>query len=142
MVRIRLRRTGKKKQPSYRVVVADRESPRDGRFIEIIGHYNPRTEPVTIEIQADRAVYWLLQGAQPSDAVSRLLRKEGILDRFEAAKRGEPVPETALEDREEVPVTEAEVETEIEAEEEQDAEAGIEAEDEIESLEEPAAETE
>jgi small subunit ribosomal protein S16 len=79
MVRIRLRRTGKKKQASYRVVVADSEAPRDGRFIENIGYYNPRTEPPTIEIKADRARYWLSQGAQPSDPVARLLRKAGIL---------------------------------------------------------------
>ena len=92
MVRIRLRRTGKKGQPSYRVVVADSESPRDGRFIENIGHYNPRTEPPTISIQGDRALYWLSQGAQPSDAAARLLRKEGVLARFEANKRGEPLP--------------------------------------------------
>ena len=80
MVRIRLRRTGKKKQPSYRVVVADSESPRDGRFIEILGHYNPRDEPPTIEIDADRARYWLSVGAQPSDAAARLLRKIGALE--------------------------------------------------------------
>ena len=80
MVRIRLRRTGKKKQPSYRVVVADSESPRDGRFIEILGHYNPRTDPPTIEIDADRARYWLSVGAQPSDAAARLLVKVGALE--------------------------------------------------------------
>ncbi len=78
-VRIRLRRTGGKKQPSYRVVVADARSPRDGRFIENIGHHNPRTEPPTIEINEERACYWLSQGAQPSDAVARLLEKKGII---------------------------------------------------------------
>jgi small subunit ribosomal protein S16 len=92
MVRIRLRRTGKKGQPSYRVVVADSESPRDGRFIENIGHYNPRTNPPTISIDADRALYWLSQGAQPSDSAATLLRKEGILARFEAIKQGAPDP--------------------------------------------------
>ncbi|MDY7040884.1 MAG: 30S ribosomal protein S16 [Chloroflexota bacterium] len=79
MVRIRLRRVGAKKQPSYRVVVADSRSPRDGRFIENIGFYNPRTEPPTVEINGERALYWLSQGAQPSDAVARLLDKQGIL---------------------------------------------------------------
>ena len=79
MVRIRLRRTGKRHQPSYRVVVADLESPRDGRFIENIGIYNPRDKPPTIRIDAERARYWLSVGAQPSDAVARLLRKVGVL---------------------------------------------------------------
>ncbi len=74
MVRIRLRRTGSKKQASYRVVVADQRSPRDGRFIEILGHYNPRTDPPTFEIDRERTRYWLQQGAQPSDAVKQILR--------------------------------------------------------------------
>lgn len=77
-VRIRLRRTGAKKQASYRIVVADSRSPRDGRFIENIGHYNPRTEPPTIEVDEERVRYWLSQGAQPSDAVARLLEKKGL----------------------------------------------------------------
>jgi small subunit ribosomal protein S16 len=89
MVKIRLRRMGKKKQPSYRVVVADSRSPRDGRFIETIGFYNPRTEPPTVQIKEDRALYWLSQGAQPSDAVARLLRNKGTLDRFARLKEGE-----------------------------------------------------
>ena len=92
MLRIRLRRTGKKKQPSYRVVVADSEAPRDGRFIENIGFYNPRTDPPTIEVKEDRALYWLSQGAQPSDAAARLLRKKGILDKS-SAMRGKSVAE-------------------------------------------------
>jgi small subunit ribosomal protein S16 len=103
MVRIRLRRTGKKKQPSYRVVVADSESPRDGRFIENIGFYNPRTDPPTIELEEDRALYWLSQGAQPSDTVAWLLRTTGLLDRFEAMKGGQVEAENASE-----PVAEAE----------------------------------
>jgi small subunit ribosomal protein S16 len=70
---------GKRHQPSYRVVVADSESPRNGRFIENIGFYNPRNEPPTIEIDAERARYWLSVGAQPSDPAARLLRKVGIL---------------------------------------------------------------
>lgn len=69
---------GAKRQPFYRVVVADSESPRDGRFIEIIGHYNPRTDPPTIDIKADRAQYWLSVGAQPSDSAAQLLKKVGI----------------------------------------------------------------
>ena len=89
MVKIRLRRTGKKKQPSYRVVVTDSRSPRDGRFVETIGFYNPRTKPPTVQIKEDRALYWLSQGAQPTDAVARLLRNKGTLDRFTRLKEGE-----------------------------------------------------
>ncbi len=80
---------GKKKQPSYRVVVTDSRAPRDGRFIEIIGFYNPRTDPPTVQVKEDRALYWLSQGAQPSDAVARLLRNKGTLDRFARLKEGE-----------------------------------------------------
>ena len=87
MVRIRLRRMGAKKQPSYRIVVADAEAPRDGRFIEIIGHYNPRTEPETLHVEKERALYWLRQGAQPSEAVERLLRRVGVMEEFEASKK-------------------------------------------------------
>ncbi len=89
MVKIRLRRTGKKKQASFRVVVADSRKPRDGRFIENIGFYNPRTEPATFRVEEDRALYWLSQGAQVSDAVARLLKKQGTLDRFARLKAGE-----------------------------------------------------
>jgi len=91
MVRIRLRRVGLKKQPSYRIVVTDRESPRNGRFIENIGHYNPRTEPITIDIQEDRALYWLSVGAQPSEPVARLLDKLGTRARLERLRNGEPM---------------------------------------------------
>ncbi len=81
MVRIRLFRVGAKKQPSYRVVVADQRSPRDGRFIEIIGHYNPRTDPPTYVIKEDRALHWLEHGAQPSEPVRRMLDKLGISEK-------------------------------------------------------------
>ena len=74
MVRIRLMRVGKTKQPSYRVVVADSRSPRDGRIIEAIGHYQPRQEPSLVSIDTDRAQYWLDRGAQPSDQVRKLLQ--------------------------------------------------------------------
>ncbi len=80
MVKIRLSRVGKTKQPSYRVVVADIRSARDGSFIEIIGHYNPRTEPATIVIDAEKAKKWLSQGAQPTERVSILLGKAGITE--------------------------------------------------------------
>ena len=85
MVRIRLRRQGAKKQPSYRVVVADQHSPRDGRILENIGFYNPRTEPETVDIDLERARYWLSVGAQPSESVARLLKKHGLLEAQQAA---------------------------------------------------------
>ena len=78
-VRIGLTRVGAKKQPSYRVVVADSRSARDSRAIETIGHYNPRTEPIEVNIDADKAKEWLSKGAQPSDTVVRLFRNAGIL---------------------------------------------------------------
>lgn len=80
MIKLRLRRMGSKGRPSYRIVVADARAKRDGRFIEIVGHYDPITEPTTIVIKADRARYWLGQGAQPTDRVVKLLAKQGILD--------------------------------------------------------------
>ena len=77
-VRIRLRRVGSKKNPIWRVVVADKRSPRDGRTIETIGHYNPQTEPSTIVLDAERAKHWLDHGAQPTRTVAKLLRASGI----------------------------------------------------------------
>lgn len=85
MVRIRLRRMGRRNRPSYRVVVADSRSPRDGRFIETIGHYDPLTEPATIDINEEKALQWLKHGAKPSDTVRSLLNKLGILDKLDAA---------------------------------------------------------
>ena len=78
-VRIRLRRVGRKKAPAYRIIVADSKSPRDGKFIEIIGQYAPRSPQNALSVQADRANYWLDVGAQPSDPVRSLLRKAGVL---------------------------------------------------------------
>jgi small subunit ribosomal protein S16 len=78
-VRIRLSRVGAKKQPTYRVVVADARNARDGRSLDTIGHYNPRTEPAEIAIDADKAKHWLDRGALPSDTVARLFREQGIL---------------------------------------------------------------
>ena len=91
MVKIRLRRVGAKKQPSYRVVVTDSRAPRDGRFIEAIGFHNPRTEPETVQIKEDRALHWLSVGAQPTEAVARLLDKQGTMARFERLKQGESI---------------------------------------------------
>lgn len=89
MVRIRLRREGKKGQPTYRIVAADREAPRNGRFLEILGHYNPRTEPATIVVKEDRVYDWISRGAQPSDSVVQLFRRTGTLDRIKRFKAGE-----------------------------------------------------
>ena len=86
MVKIRLRRVGSKKKPSYRLVVADARAPRDGVFIDIIGHYNPLTDPETVTIAEDKARHWLEQGAQPTDTAARLLAKAGIIEESEARK--------------------------------------------------------
>ena len=85
-VRLRLMRMGKKKQPTYRIVAADARSPRDGRFIEIVGTYDPRREPSAIKIDNEKAVSWLQNGAQPSERVAKLLQISGAMDEFEAAK--------------------------------------------------------
>ena len=79
-VKMRLRRMGAKKAPTYRVIIADSRSPRDGRFIEEIGYYNPLTEPADIKIDAEKAKKWLSNGAQPTETVKSLLKKSGIVD--------------------------------------------------------------
>ena len=84
-VKIRLMRVGKKKQPSYRVVVSDARSPRDGRFIEVLGQYAPRAEPSVITIDSDRAVHWLRVGAQPTEQVGKLLEITGVWAAYKAA---------------------------------------------------------
>lgn len=89
MVRIRLRRVGLKGQASYRIVVADKESPRDGRFLEILGFYNPRTNPATISVKEDRVYDWMGKGAQPTESVAQLFKTNGLLDRFARFKAGE-----------------------------------------------------
>ena len=81
MVKIRLQRVGRKKKPAYRVVVADSRAPRDGAFIEIIGHYDPMTDPATVVIEEEKALKWLRQGAQPTQTVANLLKKQGISDK-------------------------------------------------------------
>ncbi len=86
MLKIRLRRTGAKKQPSYRIVVADARSPRDGAFVNIIGHFNPLTDPETVVIDEEKALYWLGNGAQPTDTTARLLAKAGITEKFKLLK--------------------------------------------------------
>jgi small subunit ribosomal protein S16 len=104
MVRIRLRRTGRKRAPYYRIVVADSQSPRDGRFIEIIGQYAPRQGNDAINLEVERANYWLDQGAQPSDTVRSLLRRAGVLKARHETRLGRKLASGA------VPVTEGQKE--------------------------------
>mgnify|MGYP001617330477 CR=1 FL=1 len=82
MLRIRLRRVGAKKKPSYRIVVADSRAPRNGAFVDQVGHYNPLTDPPTVLLDEDKVVKWLSQGAQPSEPVERMLKKMGTLERL------------------------------------------------------------
>ena len=86
MLRIRLRRVGAKKKPSYRLVVADIQAPRDGAFVEIIGHYDPLTDPETIVGKEEKALHWLQHGAQPTNTAARLLKKAGVLEKFKTVK--------------------------------------------------------
>ena len=86
MVKIRLRRMGSKKRPSYRLVAADSRAPRDGAFIDILGHYNPLTDPETVVIDEEKALSWLSQGAQPTATAARLLSKLGIMEKFKTIK--------------------------------------------------------
>ena len=97
MVRIRFRRIGLKGQPSYRIVAADKEAARDGRFLEILGFYNPRTHPSTVNIKEDRVYEWMQTGAQPTESVAQVFKSAGVLDRFERFKHGEAV-ETLLQE--------------------------------------------
>lgn len=91
MVRIRLRRVGAKGQPSYRIIAADKEAPRDGRFLEILGFYNPRTDPSTIQVKEDRIFDWMSKGAQLSDSAEQVLRSAGTLERYDRFKQGEEI---------------------------------------------------
>ena len=86
MVKIRLRRVGAKNQPSYRLVATDSRAPRDGAFINIIGHYNPLTNPETVVIDEEKALRWLRHGAQPTATAARLLTKAGIMEKFKTVK--------------------------------------------------------
>ena len=90
MLRIRLRRVGKKKRPAYRIVVADSRSPRDGAFIENLGLYDPLTDPATVRIDEEKAKTWLQQGAQPSETVAKLLVRQGLLPSKTPPKSAEP----------------------------------------------------
>ncbi len=100
MVRIRLRRTGLRRQASYRLIAADKESPRDGRFLEILGSYNPRTEPFTFEVNEERIFHWLKNGAQPTESVQQLFNSVGLTKRWERVKAGEPIEQVLQESAE------------------------------------------
>ncbi len=115
MVKIRLRRVGAKKQPHYRVVVADGRSPRDGRFIEIIGHYDPRQDPPAFKIMEDRAIHWLQQGAQPTEAVVRMFEKLGTYQKLERVRAGELLADILAEPAEVVKPTPPEEVAEVPA---------------------------
>jgi small subunit ribosomal protein S16 len=97
MVRIRFRRIGLKGQPSYRIVAADKEAARDGRFLEILGFYNPRTDPSTLNVKEDRVYDWMKNGALPTESVGQVFKSAGLLERFERFKKGETV-ETLLQE--------------------------------------------
>ncbi|HOJ92114.1 MAG TPA: 30S ribosomal protein S16 [Dictyoglomaceae bacterium] len=86
MVRLRLTRIGAKNKPAYRIVAIDSRQPRDGKHIEILGFYDPKTDPATVQLKEDRILYWLSKGAQPSDTVLRLLKKYGVWDKFISMK--------------------------------------------------------
>lgn len=87
MVKIRLKRMGANKKPFYRIVVADSRSPRDGRFIEEIGYYNPISEPKAVKINEEKALKWLETGAQPTETVKNLFKNNGVMEKFEASKK-------------------------------------------------------
>lgn len=92
MVKLRLTRVGKKKQPSYRLVAAPSRAPRDGRFIEILGHYNPLTNPPTVVFKEERIMHWLKEGAQPTESVQKLLTSAGIWQKFTGKPVTYPAP--------------------------------------------------
>src|SRR3990170_3152872 len=95
MVRIRLRRVGGRNQPSFRIVATEKESPSKGRFIEVLGFYNPRTQPATIQLKEDRIYEWISKGAQPSDSAMQVFKVAGLTDRYDRFKKGAKV-ETLL----------------------------------------------
>jgi small subunit ribosomal protein S16 len=97
-VKLRLMRMGKKKQPTYRIVAADARSPRDGRFIEIVGTYDPRAEPSVIKVDNERAVHWLRHGAQATERVQKLLTVSGAWDEFKGNAPATPAPAPAAEE--------------------------------------------
>jgi small subunit ribosomal protein S16 len=129
LVKIRLKRMGAKKRPFYRLVVADSRSPRDGKFIEEIGYYDPLPNPATVRIDADKVREWMRRGARPSDVARKLLEREGILQRSAQSRRVvTPAAAEAPVAAPEAPAAEAEPEIEAAVEEERAEEAEAEAE--------------
>ena len=114
MVKLRLMRMGKKKQPTYRIVAADSRSPRDGRFIEILGNYDPRQEPSVVNIESDKALVWLRKGAQPTETVRKLLEITGTWGEFKGGPAAQPAAATATATVD-APAPEPEPDTEEEA---------------------------
>ncbi|NOX37830.1 MAG: 30S ribosomal protein S16 [Calditrichaeota bacterium] len=137
-VKLRLRRMGRKKRPFYRIVAADARSPRDGRFIEEIGYYNPMTDPHVIEVKEDRALYWLSQGAIPTDTVKSLLRRKGIILKFDLMRRGLP-PEKIEEEMKKWEVLQIERRKRLEAKKAQEKKAAAQKAEEAEPAPEEAA---
>ncbi|MEO1060073.1 MAG: 30S ribosomal protein S16 [Actinomycetota bacterium] len=150
-VKLRLTRVGKKKQPHYRVVATDSRSPRDGRFIEIIGTYSPRSEPSAVKIDGERALHWLQHGAQPSERVQKLLEIEGIWSSFtdgtplpvrDDAEAAAPAEESKPEAKVEEPKPEPAAEPEPEPAAEPEPEAAAKVEEPEAAAEEAAPEAE
>jgi small subunit ribosomal protein S16 len=149
LLRIRLSRVGKKKQPAYRIVVADSRSPRDGAFLKIIGHYNPLTEPTTLVVKEDEAIHWLEKGARPSDTAAKLLTRLGVMERAgrpPVRYQGKDMPATPKKKASEPakPAAEpaAKVEAASNAEPTPAAEAAAPEEEPVDSADEPHTETE
>ena len=143
MLKIRLSRRGKKRQPSYRVVVTEAKFKRDGRYVERIGWFNPLTDPETYVIEEERALYWLSVGAQPTEAVARLLKNQGTLDRLARLHKGETLEALVAEYKGvevKAEVAEAKAEPVVEAVEETTEEVVEEAEEEVEEVVEAVAE--
>ncbi len=140
-VKLRLRRMGRKKRPFYRIVAADARAPRDGRFIEEIGYYNPIADPAVIEVKEERALYWLQQGAIPTDTVKSLLRKKGIILKFDLMRRGLP-PEKIEEELKKWEVLQIERAKREEAKRAQEAKAKAKKEEKVEEPQEEAASAE
>ncbi|GJM39783.1 MAG: hypothetical protein DHS20C20_00650 [Ardenticatenaceae bacterium] len=138
MLKIRLSRRGKKRQPSYRIVVTDVNAKRDGRIVERIGHYNPLTDPAEFNIKEGRALHWLNVGAQPTDAVRRLLDKQGTFDRLGRMRAGESLAVLAAEVSGEVVAAPEAVEEAAEPEETAEEETVVEKV--VEAVKEVAAE--
>ncbi len=116
MLRIRLRRVGKKKQPSYRIVVADVRAPRDGAIVEQVGHYNPLTDPPTIVVDAEKVKHWLSVGAKPSDTVVRILQRQGVVEKTGSPTVGNESTQPAAAQKAEQPAVAETAEEPAEAE--------------------------